>query len=46
MKLVEKIYKFIIITIGRMAQMVRAPALQAGGQRFESSFAQIKGGNI
>lgn len=27
---------------GRVAQMVRAPALQAGGQRFEPSFAQVK----
>jgi hypothetical protein len=24
---------------GRIAQLVRAPALQAGGQKFESSYA-------
>ena len=26
---------------GRIAQVVRAPALQAGGRRFESSFAHF-----
>lgn len=35
--------KINIISIfkGRIAQLVRAPALQAGGHRFESCFAQI-----
>ena len=28
--------------LGRLAQLARAPALQAGGQRFESSNAHIE----
>ena len=28
--------------LGRLAQLARAPALQAGGQRFESSNAHVK----
>ncbi len=37
--------KFVLLyvntfyTLGRIAQLVRAPALQAGGHRFESCFA-------
>ena len=33
------IYKRQLMHIGRLAQLVRAPALQAGGHRFESCIA-------
>ena len=33
------IYKRQLMCIGRLAQLVRAPALQAGGHRFESCIA-------
>ena len=33
------IYKRQLMCIGRLAQLVRAPALQAGGHRFESYIA-------
>ena len=32
-------YRFVALSYGRLAQLVRAPALQAGGRRFESCTA-------
>ena len=42
---VRRYWLYIVVCCGRLAQLVRAPALQAGGHRFESyishHFAEI-----
>ena len=37
------IHSYIISRFGGLAQLARAPALQAGGQRFESVILHTKG---